>query len=289
YSPAWGYDPYGFAWSPRGAVRYTYVYGRHPRPSVINPYWIGWDFRRPEWRRGHWSWRDGRGDRDSWCDWRHDWHPDGSPDDDDRGGHGGRIGRPGNGDGRGADGPDGDGPGPGRGSSGGVMTPIPTDPRTGSDGEGWGWRPDDRRGGGEDRRGTGRVGSADVITSVPGDLLPRREGRPADLGSDGVRPGRSLTGPVTPPAPEEPRIGREGRAGRSGDGASVTTPRTDIGRSWGAAGNADGLAGGPSTDGWRGRGRGGDDAGGRGRYAGDDGDTPDPGRGRGAGPRDGGD
>jgi hypothetical protein len=56
------------------------------------------------------------------------------------------------------------------------------------------------------------------------------------------------------------------------------TPQTGTARSWGGTGNDDGLAGGPSTDGWRGRGRGGDDV-----------DARDTGRGRGEGPRDGGD
>ena len=92
YSPTWGYDPYGFAWGPRGTIRYTTTYRRHPRPSIINPYWIGWDFHRPERRHGHWSWRDGHRDRDSWRDWRRD--------DDDRWGRGGRDWRPGHGGGR---------------------------------------------------------------------------------------------------------------------------------------------------------------------------------------------
>ena len=69
YSPTWGYDPYGFAWGPRGTIRYTTTYRRHPRPSVINPYWTGWDWRRSDWRHGHWSWRDG-GHGDDWRDWR---------------------------------------------------------------------------------------------------------------------------------------------------------------------------------------------------------------------------
>jgi len=276
YNPAWGYDPYGFAWSPRGTIRYTYTYRRHPRPSVINPYWIGWDFRRPEWRRGHWSWRDEHRDRDSWRD--------GHRDDDDRWGRGGRDWRPGNGDGRGggrrgADDRDGDGPQAGASSSGALTTPIPTDPRTGGRGrEGRDWRPDDRRAGDTDRPRTGRVGSADVITSVPGDLFPGRDGWPGNRDGEGVRPGRSPAGTVTPPAPDGPRIGREGRAGPGGDGASVMTPQTGTARSWGGAGDNDGLAGGPSTDGWRGRGRGGDNV-----------DARDTGRGRGERPRDGGD
>lgn len=280
YSPAWGYDPYGFAWGPRGTIRYTYVYGRHPRPALINPYWIGWDLRRPEWRRGHWSWRDGHRDRDSWRD--------GHRDDDERWGRGGRDGRPGSGDGRGggrrgADDRDGDGS-----RTGGVTAPIPTDPRTGSGGrggEGRDWRPADRLGGDEDQPRTGRFGSADVITSVPGDLFPGRERWPGNRDGEGVRPGRT----VTPPAPEDPRIGRDGRAGRGSDGVSIMTPQTDIARRLGETGNEDGLAGAPSTDGWRGRGRGGEEVAGRGRDASGDGDARDPGRGRGAGPRNGGD
>ena len=63
YSPTWGYDPYGFAWGPRGTIRYTTTYRRHPRPSVLNPYWSGWDWHRTDWKKGHWSWRDGRDGR----------------------------------------------------------------------------------------------------------------------------------------------------------------------------------------------------------------------------------
>jgi hypothetical protein len=133
YDPTWGYDPYGFAWGPRGTVRYTSTYRRHPRPSVINPYWVGWDWRPSDWRHGHWSWR-GNG-HDDWRDYRG--HRDGW------GGHG-----------RGHDDDDDDVPptrdrpgdrwGPGRGGTSGVTTPPPADPGSG---RGSDWRPDDRRGG----------------------------------------------------------------------------------------------------------------------------------------------
>ncbi|OYW84528.1 MAG: hypothetical protein B7Z22_10475, partial [Hyphomonas sp. 32-62-5] len=197
YSPAWGYDPYGFAWGPRGTIRYTSTYRRHPRPSVLNPYWSGWDFRRTDWRHGHWSWR-GTGD---WRDHR-----------DGRGGHGG--------DGR-----------DGRGGHGG----------------GGDWRPDEPRGGRDDRPrrdvpgdrwGPGAGGSG---TAIPTDPRPGR-------GSGGGRRGGD---DVISPVPTDPGTGRGGRYGR---GLRSDDPA--------------GLLGGPSPDvstprgggdGWRGGGRGGDD------------------------------
>lgn len=227
YSPTWGYDPYGFAWGPRGTIRYTSTYRRHPRPSVLNPYWSGWDFRRTDWRHGHWSWR-GTGD------WREHRGGRGGDGRDGRGGHGGggdwrpdepRGGR----DDRPRRDVPGDRWGPGAGGSG---TAIPTDPRPG-------------RGGGDGRRG-----SDDVISPVPADPGTGRGGRGGRDGRDG-RGGRSggftpgagsgttiVTPPVTP---------RPGRGGRGDDPA--------------------GLLGGPSPDvstprgggdGWRGGGRGGD-------------------------------
>ena len=281
YSPAWGYDPYGFAWGPRGTIRYTTTYRRHPRPSVINPYWIGWDWHRNDWRRGHWSWRDGRRGGDDWRDWRRD--------DDDRWGRGGRDWRPGDRDGRDGDGRGGDGRGgrdgrddrpgrdvpgdrwgPGAGGSG-TVTPIPTDPRTGRGGRGGDGR-DGRVGrGGRDGRGGGGGGSwtpgtgADIVTppaDVPREPRSGRDGRGGRGGGGGSWTPGAGTGAavVTPPAdvPREPRSGREGRGGRGDNtGGLLGGPQTDV----------SGPRGG--GDGWRGRGRGGDDGGRGGGRSGD--------------------
>lgn len=265
YSPTWGYDPYGFAWGPRGTIRYTSVYRRHPRPSVINPYWTGWNWRSPRDRgRGHsWSWRDGRND-----DWRRDGRGgrgDGRGDRDGRGGRGDwdgrgdRDGRDGRGDwrpddrrGGGADGPrtgrDGRGDRDGRPGTGTVVTPvIPNDPRPGRGG-GRDWRPADGRGGGADRPRTGRDGRGD------------RDGR----GGRGNGTGAATGSVITPPATisRDPRPGRDGGGGdrdfrrRPGSGTGIGTPSPEVsrpGRS-GRGGDATGLVGGPNTDGRSGRG-----------------------------------
>ncbi|MFN7178461.1 beta/gamma crystallin-related protein [Hyphomonas sp.] len=231
YNPVWGYDPYGFAWGPRGTVRYTYTRYKPRRPSIINDYWIGWDWKRPSRRDGHWSWRDGRNGGHDWRDNR-----DGR---DGRDGRGGRDWRPGDNDGRGGRGSDGRGGGrderpptrdvpgdrwgPGAGGSG-TVTPVPNDPRTNRDGRDW--RPG--TGDGRDSRGD-------------------RDGR----GSGGGRsPGAGTSVVTTPPPADIPRDSRPGRGGR---------------------GNDDGLAGGPGSggrggnnDGWRGGGRGNDEGAGRG-------------------------
>lgn len=235
YNPVWGYDPYGFAWGPRGTVRYTYTYYKPRRPSVINPYWIGWDWHRPSRRDGHWSWRDGRHDRDDWRDHRggrgdwggrggsgsgRDWRPD---DHDGRGGRG-NDGR----DGRREDRPPvrdvpGDRWGPGAGGSG-TVTQLPTDPRGSRDGRDW------RPGNGDGRSGwDGREGPDG-----------RRDG--------GGRGGRDAGGgaPIIMPPADPPRDPRPGRGG--------------------GRGNDDGLAGGPGS-GWPGRGSD-DPRGGRGNDSG---------------------
>jgi len=215
YSPTWGYDPYGFAWGPRGTIRYTTSYRRHPRPSVINPYWSGWDWRPSDWRRGSWSWRDGR-HGDDWRDWRRG-------DRDHRGHRDDRDGRPG--DGRGADGRDdrdtppardvpGDHWGPGRGGVS-IVTPVPEDPGPGREGRGGREDRDDRddrggRGGGRSGTWTPDPGAGAVIVTPPADL-PRvgRGGRGGDTGG-------LLGGPGTEP----PRGGGDGvrGRGRSDDG-----------------------------------------------------------------------
>ena len=181
YSPTWGYDPYGFAWGPRGTVRYSSVYRRHPRPLVLNAYWTGWDWRPSDWRHGHWSWRDGR-HGDDWRDWRRGDRDhrdgrggggrDGRPDDDDDDGYGGRGGR----DDRPTRDVPGDRWGPGEGGTR-PLTPIPDEPRTG-------------RGGRDGRDGLGGAGSG---SWTPG--------------------GGSPPVAVTPPAdpPQDPRLGRGGR------------------------------------------------------------------------------
>lgn len=227
YSPTWGYDPYGFAWGPRGTIRYTTSYRRHPRPSVINPYWSGWDWRPSDWRRGHWSWRDGR-HSDDWRDWRRgDRDHRGHRDDRDERGGGGRDWRPG--DGSGGDGRDdrdtppvrdvpGDRWGPGRGGVS-IVTPVPDDPRPGREGRGGRDDRDDRddRGGRGGRSGawTPDPGAGALIVTPPAELPrePRagRSGRGADL--DGL-----FGGPDT----ETPRGGGDGvrGRGRSDDGNS---------------------------------------------------------------------
>lgn len=227
YSPTWGYDPYGFAWGPRGTIRYTTTYRRHPRPSVINPYWAGWDWHRSDWRHGHWSWRDGR-HGDDWREWRRG-DRDHRDDRDGRGG-GGHDWRPGDGDGDGGGGrgdrddrddrPVRDVPGDrwGPGAAGTpTVSPIPEDPRPGRDGRGVrDWR--DGRGGGDGGSWT---------------------------------PGNDLdTAIVTPPAdiPREPRGGREGWGGRGGasdgllGGPGTETPRG--GDDAGAGGGSDDRRGG---------------------------------------------
>lgn len=238
YNPVWGYDPYGFAWGPYGTVRYTRTYYRPHRPSVINNYWIGWDWKKPDRKKNHWSWRDGRHDG-------HDWRENrGGRDNRDgwSGSSGGRDWRYGNSDGRGSRGNDdrggngrGDRPptrdvpgdrwGPGAGGSG-TGASIPNDPR-GANRDGRDWRP-----GGGDGRGN-------------------RDGRGS---SDG----------------------RGGSSGRStGTGAQALAPPADSPRDprsgWGGRSNDDSLAGGPgpggrgnSNDSWRGGGRSGDDGAGRG-------------------------
>lgn len=290
YSPTWGYDPYGFAWGPRGTTRYTYTtYRRTPRPYVINPYWTGWDYRRPSISTGHWSWRDGRRDGDSWRDWRRD--------DDSRWGRGGRDWRPrgtsgwgsgsgsgggGRGDGwgsggggRGGDRDDrppgrdvpGDRWGPGAGGSG-SGTAIPTDPRPGRDGRGGEGR------GGRGGRGGDWTPRTDTVTPVPADPRPGRgSGGGRGTGSGGGSP------PVVTPVPSDPNPGwgggggRGGRDGRGGGATPVITPSTPTapsdprpGRGGGGFRVPDttGLSGGPATEGrggddWRGRGRTGDD------------------------------
>jgi hypothetical protein len=254
YDPQWGYDPYGFAWGPRGTIRYTSTYRRHPRPSIINPYWIGWDFHRNDWHDGHWSWRDGRDRRD---------HRDGR---DGRGGRGGghddwdgRGGR----DGRGGDGRD-DRPGRdlpgdrwGPGDSGAVVDPVPTDPRPGRGGRGDGggrdWRPDDNDGngrGGRGNRGTGS-GSTTITTPAPADIATIPGGRGGrGNGNSGAGSGTTIVQPVPDP-PREPRTGRGG--GRGNDDALAGGPSTDRR-----------VNGGGGGDDWRGRGRGSDDGAGRG-------------------------
>ncbi len=65
YDPAWGYDPYGFAWGPRGHRRYWhrhYIY--HPRPVYINPYWNDWC--HDDWSRDRYRWRDTYRHKDYW-------------------------------------------------------------------------------------------------------------------------------------------------------------------------------------------------------------------------------
>ena len=241
YSPTWGYDPYGFAWGPRGTIRYTTSYRRHPRPSVLNPYWSGWDWHRADWRRGHWSWRDGRDGHGGHDDWRRDGR-------DGWGGHGGgrdwrdgdRDGR--DGDGRGGRGDRDDRPpprdvpgdrwGPGAGGSGSV-TPVPDDPRPG-----WGGR--DGRSGDGDGRG-GRDG---------------RDGRSGGSGSSWIPRVDTGTPIVTPPA-DVPRDPRRGRGGRDSDGALLGGPGSDS-RGDRGGGRFDGMSGGGifGTDGGSGRGGG---------------------------------
>jgi hypothetical protein len=240
YSPTWGYDPYGFAWGPRGTIRYTTTYRRHPRPSVINPYWTGWDWRRSDWRHGHWSWRDGR-HGDDWRDWRRG-DRDHRDDRDGRGG-GGRDWRPGDGDGRGGDGRGGrdDRPvrdvpgdrwGPGAGIDTAIVTPPadpPREPRGGR--EGWGGRggiPDGLlggpgtetpRGGGDGVRGRG----GDGATSGGGDDRRGGGGRFGDGmsggGIFGTDAGRSAPAAVSPPPPPPPPPPSESRWGGDGDDA----------------------------------------------------------------------
>lgn len=266
YSPTWGYDPYGFAWGPRGTIRYTTTYRRHPRPSILNPYWSGWDYRRTDWRRGHWSWR---GDDDHWRD-----HRGGRDGRDGRGGWDGRDGRDGRG-GRGGDGRDwrpddhrGDGDrddrpprrdvpgdrwGPGAGGSGSVTT-DPSPRRDGRDGRGG-------RDGRDSRDGRGSGGGSwtpdtgsTTVTPVPTDPRPGRggggrdgrDGRGSGGGGSWTPSGGGSTAVVTP-APETPR---PGRGGRGGDPGLAGGPVADSPRGGGGGG-----------DGWRGRGRGGDDGG----------------------------
>lgn len=243
YSPTWGYDPYGFAWGPRGTIRYTTTYRRHPRPSVLNPYWSGWDWHRTDWRKGHWSWRDGR---DGWRD-NDDWRRDGR---DGWGGHGGggRDWRPGDDDGRdGRDGRDdsddrppprdvpGDRWGPGAGGSGSV-TPIPTDPRPGRDGRGGrdGWS------GGSGGSWTPDGGSGATIVTPPADLPrePRSGWGDEGRGGRGDDAGGLLGGPGTDGwGRDRPRGGGDGGRGDGG-------------------GRFDGMSGGGifGTDGGSGRG-----------------------------------
>jgi hypothetical protein len=232
YSPTWGYDPYGFAWGPRGTIRYTTTtYRRLPRPVVINPYWSGWDYRRVDWRRGHWSWRgsdDWRDHRDRRGGGHGGGHRDGRGD-----GHGGGDWRPGD-TGGGGDRPRRDVPGdrwgPGAGGSG-TVAPVTTDPRPG-------------RGGGD------RRGRDSVTTPVPSDPGTGRGGR-------GDRDGRGGRG-----------SGGGGFSTGTPAVAPIDSPRPD-GRLRG--GEPGSLLGGPSTvvsdppgdrDGWRrGRGDGGDRSG----------------------------
>lgn len=241
YSPAWGYDPYGFAWGPRGTIRYTTTYRRHPRPSVINPYWTGWDWRPSDWRRGHWSWRDGRrgddwrdrrrGDRDRRDDrdgrggGGHDWRPG---DSDDRGGDG-----PGNRDGR-DDRPARDVPGdrwgPGAGGTR-TVTPVPDVSRPGRDGRG-GRAGRGGPGGGDGGSRTPGTGIDTVIVTQPADIPREPRGRSEGRSGRGGAPGGLLGGPGA----QTPRGSADGVRGRGGD---------------------DGAAGGGS-DGRRGGGRFGD-------------------------------
>lgn len=201
YNPVWGYDPYGFAWGPRGTIRYTYTRYKPRRPSIINDYWIGWDWKRPSRRDGHWSWRDGRSGG-------HDWR-DNRGGRDGRGGQGGsgRDWRSGDNDGRGGRGNDGrsggrdDRPpnrdvpgdrwGPGAGGSG-TVTPVPNDPRTGRDGRDWRPGTGDGRGGsgGRDGRGGAGTGTGTATITPPADI-PRdtRSGRGGRGDDDGLAGG----------------------------------------------------------------------------------------------------
>lgn len=253
YSPTWGYDPYGFAWGPRGTIRYTTSYRRHPRPSVINPYWSGWDRRPSDWRHGHWSWRDGR-NGDNWRDWprggrdgrdRDGWDGrgrDGRGDRDDRDGRGGRDGdgRDGRGgDGRGDRPPGRDVPGDRWGPGAGGSGSVPTDPRGGRDGRGdRDGRDGDGRGGrdGRDGRGGGSWSpgtETGTTTGTPPAVIPRdpRPGRDTRGDGGGRRPGAGGgTSIVTPPAdvPRDSRPGRDTRGGRGGDtGALLGGPGAD--------------------------------------------------------------
>jgi hypothetical protein len=220
YSPTWGYDPYGFAWGPRGTIRYTTTYRRHPRPSVINPYWTGWDWRRSDWRHGHWSWRDGR-HGDDWRDWRRG-DRDHRDDRDGRGG-GGHDWRPGDGDGRGGDGRGdrddrddrpvrdvpGDRWGPGAGGTR-TVTPIPDDPGPGRDGRGG-------LGGGDGGSWTPGTGIDTVIVTPPADIPREPRGGREGWGGRGGMPDGLLGGPGT----ETPRGGGGGVRGRGGDDAGA--------------------------------------------------------------------
>ncbi len=208
YSPSWGYDPYGFAWGPRGKVRYTSVYRRHPRPSVLNSYWTGWDWRPSDWRRGHWSWRDDR-HGDGWRDWRRDdryhrdgrggggrdWRPD-DDDDDHRGGRGG--GRDGTGDGR-------------EPGSGDVRRVTPDEPRTGREGRGG------RDGRGSGGSGSWTPGSVSPPVAVTPPAEPPREPR-IGRGGRGIDAGGDSSGLLGGPEPVRPSSGDDWRGrGRSGD------------------------------------------------------------------------
>lgn len=199
YSPTWGYDPYGFAWGPRGTVRYTSVYRRHPRPSVLNSYWTGWDWRPSDWRHGHWSWRDGR-HGDDWRDWRRDdrdhrggggrdWRPD---DDDDHRGRGGRDDRPTR-----------DVPG-----DGGVRPVLPDEPRTGRGGDGR-----DGRGGRGSGSGSWTPGAGSPLADVTPPADPPREPRIGRGGRDS-----DTSGLLGGPEPARPSSGDDWRGrGRGGD------------------------------------------------------------------------
>lgn len=209
YDPRWGYDPYGFAWSPFGGPRYvSYVYRVHPRPIVINNYWrTNWASSHPKWHR--------RGHRDDWrrnVDWRGDGRDNrGRPDSRRRDGD--FAGRGGDRDSRfegrrpGTDGRDNRGRPDNRrregdfAGRGGDRDNRFEGRRPGTDGPGNRGRPDDRRrdgnatgrgGEGDGRRGGDFAGRGGQGGERPDTRRPggdrREEGRPGNRGSDDGRP-----------------------------------------------------------------------------------------------------
>lgn len=281
YDPRWGYDPYGFAWSPFGGPRYvSYIYRVHPRPVIINNYW------KKNWSSNHKHWHR-RGHRDDWrrsVDWRggHDGRGRGGYDRggrdgnwrrDDRGRGDGRDGgrdrnwRDGNRSGqdsarrtddrdrawspgdrtrRGGDGPRTDGRGPSRTDS----ASIPTDPRRGS-GNWQGSRSGDPsarggpRGDGQRRGGADRPRGSDTPASTPRAITSPAPRSPAPVVGSGQIRDRLDRGERT-----------RGDGGRRGGDALLGAPaRTPTATSTPRGGGRDGARGGDgrSGGGWQGR------------------------------------
>ena len=202
YDPRWGYDPYGFAWSPFGGPRYvSYVYRVHPRPVIINNYW------KKSWSSNHKHWNR-RGHRDDWrrsVDWRggNDGRGRGgssSRDDRGRGGSDGRgRGTDWNRDDRGRGGND------GRWAGGG-----------GRDGN----RDGTSRGGNRSGQDSARRTDERDLARTPGQRGPRGDGQR----TDGRGPARADSGVI----PADPRRGSGNWQGNRGGNTSATgAPRGD--------------------------------------------------------------